>query len=84
MSESERKQRTVFGEPPVELMFTWTRTYTTDEWVRLLGTHSDHRILPEEQRTQLHAAVGDVVDRHGGQVETTYDVVLFLSRKVSP
>ena len=61
---------------------TWSRSYTTAEWVRLLGTHSDHRILPEEQRTQLHAAVGDAIDRHGGRVDVTYDVEIYLSRRV--
>ena len=49
-------------------MITWEQRYTTEEWVTLLGTHSDHRILPEEQRTRLHAAVGAVIDRHGGFV----------------
>jgi trans-aconitate methyltransferase len=71
-------------EPSVQRVVTWSRTYTTQEWVQLLGTHSDHRILPEEQRTELHAAVADVIDRHGGRVEMTYDVLLFLSRRVSP
>ena len=61
---------------------TWTCTYTRDEWVELLGTHSDHRILPEPQRRQLHAAVGEVIDRHGGGVDVVYDTELYLSRRV--
>jgi SAM-dependent methyltransferase len=61
---------------------TWSCTYTRDGWVALLGTHSDHRILPEEQRTRLHAAVGDVIDRHGGRVDVEYDVEIYLSRRV--
>ena len=35
-------------------VITWEQRYSTDEWVTLLGTHSDHRMLPEEQRTRLH------------------------------
>lgn len=69
-------------EPPTKRVVTWTQGYTRAEWERLLGTHSDHRILPEEQRTRLHTAVGDVIDRHGGRVEVTYDVEIFLSRRV--
>ena len=69
-------------EPPVRRTVTWNRTYTTDEWVRMLGTHSDHRILPEEQRNRLHAAVGDAIDRHGGRVDVVYDCELYLSRRV--
>jgi SAM-dependent methyltransferase len=61
---------------------TWTCAYTRDDWVALLGTHSDHRILPEEQRTRLHSAVGDAIDRHGGRVDVVYDTVVYLSRRV--
>jgi trans-aconitate methyltransferase len=61
---------------------TWSCTYTREEWVALLGTHSDHRILPEEQRSRLHAAVGDAIDRHGGRVDFVYDTVAYLSRRV--
>jgi SAM-dependent methyltransferase len=59
----------------------WTQEYTTAEYVRLLGTHSDHRMLPDEQRTALHTAVGEVVDAYGGRVEVVYDVSLFLARR---
>jgi SAM-dependent methyltransferase len=68
--------------PPVRQTTTWSCTYTRDEWVRLLGTHSDHLLLPERQRTALHSAVGDAIDRHGGEVEVVYDVECFLSRRV--
>jgi SAM-dependent methyltransferase len=68
-------------EPPVRRSVSWTREYTRAEWVNLLGTHSNHRILPEEQRARLHAAVGDAIDWHGGRVEVVYDVECFLSRR---
>ena len=60
---------------------SWSCTYTRAEWVALLGTHSDHRILPEDRRARLHAAVGDVIDRHGGRVDVVYDTVVYLSRR---
>ncbi len=68
-------------EPTVTRVFSWECTYTHDEWLRLLGTHSDHRMLREEQRTQLHAAVGNVIDAYGGVVDVVYDTMLFLSRR---
>jgi SAM-dependent methyltransferase len=61
--------------------FTWRQTYTTAEWLRLLGTHSDHRILPEGQRAALHAAVGEVIEEHGGTVEAVYDTQCYLARR---
>jgi len=63
-------------------VITWEQQYSTDEWVTLLGTHSDHRILAEEQRLRLHAAVGDVIDRHGGSVDVVYDTLLYLATRV--
>ena len=71
-------------EEPVVRTVTWNCSYTSAEWVRLLGTHSDHRILPEAQRHRLHAALGEVIDRHGGRVDVVYDVECYLSRRVSP
>jgi SAM-dependent methyltransferase len=69
-------------EPPVVRTVTWSTSYTRDEWVQLLETHSDHRILPDDRRARLHGAVGDVIDRHGGRVDMVYDVECFLSRRV--
>jgi len=63
-------------------VITWEQRYSTAEWVTMLGTHSDHRILPEEQRARLHAAVGDVIERHGGFVDFVYDVNCYLATRV--
>ena len=60
-------------------MITWEQTYTSAEWVTLLETSSDHRILPEEQRARVHAAVARVIDEHGGRVDMIYDAVCYLA-----
>ena len=62
-------------------VITWTQSYTTSEWLTLLGTHSDHRMLPDAQRARLHAAVGRAINTHGGVVEVTYDAMLYLARR---
>ena len=62
-------------------VITWTQRYTADEWVTLLGTHSDHRILPDDQRARLHDAVRRVIDAHGGTVDTTYEVMCYLATR---
>jgi SAM-dependent methyltransferase len=61
---------------------TWEQRYSSAEWTTLLGTHSDHRMLPDEQRVRLHRAVGEVIDRHGGYVDVVYDVQLYLATRV--
>jgi hypothetical protein len=68
-------------EPMVERKVTWQTSYTSAEWMRLLGTHSGHRILPDDVRTQLHTEIGRVIDEHGGRIEVTYDVMLYLATR---
>lgn len=65
----------------IKQVITWEHTYTTTEYAALLGTHSDHRILPDAQRDRLHAAVSSVIDEHGGRVDVTYDATLYLARR---
>lgn len=54
----------------------WERTYTSDEWVGLLGTHSDHRLLDDDHRAELHGSVRSAIDEHGGQFTLPYRVEL--------
>lgn len=60
-----------FG-PCVTREFPWSATYTTAEYIELLGTYSDHRILPEEQRAELHGSIGEWLDARGGVIEHGY------------
>jgi len=62
-------------------VFTWEISYTRAEWLALLKTHSDHQMIPEATRTQLHEAVGDAIDKHGGRLPVVYDAQLFFARK---
>jgi SAM-dependent methyltransferase len=57
-----------FG-PCVTEEFGWTGRYTTREYIDLLGTYSDHRILPEEQRAELHGSISDWLDARGGVID---------------
>jgi SAM-dependent methyltransferase len=67
---------------PVKRTVTWRCEYTRDEWTRLLGTHSHHRLLDPEVREELTRRVGEAIDRHSGRVEAIYDVECYLSRRV--
>jgi hypothetical protein len=58
---------------------TWRTSYPSAEWVRLLGTHSDHRMLPDDVRRQLHTEIGAAIDDHGGVLDAIYDVRLSLA-----
>jgi trans-aconitate methyltransferase len=67
-----------FGAAEKRVM-TWTQEYSRAAYLRLLGTHSDHRMLDDDVRTRLHDAVGRVIDANGGTVDVTYNVNLYLA-----
>lgn len=68
-------------EPVVERKVTWRTSYTSAEWTRLLGTHSDHRMLPEATRTRLHREIGTTIDAHGGILPVVYDTLIYLAKR---
>jgi hypothetical protein len=70
-----------FG-PVTKRTFAWAQPYTADEYTELIGTHSDHRILPAAQRDALLSAVHDVIDAHGGHVEVNYTTFLYMTRRI--
>jgi SAM-dependent methyltransferase len=63
---------------PDRVVVPWTRRYTSEEYVELLDTHSDHRTLAEGIRTALLADVRAVIDEHGGTLDYRYDTQLVL------
>ncbi len=56
--------------------FGHDRTYTSDEWVDSLRTHSDHATLEPVQRERLLTEVKRVVDEMGGAFVMHYEPVL--------
>ena len=63
------------GEP-------WTRRYTTAQYLELLSTQSDHRLLPEAQREALWTAIGEAIELSGGAVTVGYEAHLHLARRL--
>jgi SAM-dependent methyltransferase len=62
--------------------YAWSASYRTDEYVDLLCTSSDHRLLPPEQRDPLLAGVRAAIDEEcGGRFEVTYTVALWAARR---
>lgn len=68
-----------FG-PCTTAEFAWSASYTTAEYIDLLGTYSDHRILPDEQRAELHGAIAEWLDNRGGVIEHGYVAELAMAR----
>lgn len=68
-SEAERRE------------YEWRQRYSTDAYVALLQTHSDHVVLEPSHRRQLLEAVGQAIDSVGGSIELEYVTRLALARR---
>lgn len=66
----------------VERRYRQVVHYTSRSWVDLLGTHSNHVMLPPEQRAELHGAVADVIDAHGGAFDLVYRCDAWTAQRV--
>ena len=60
-------------------MYRWRERYTTDSYLRLLRTHSDHIVLGARVEPLL-AGVGEVLDGHGGGLTLDYLAALWMAR----
>jgi SAM-dependent methyltransferase len=62
-------------------MHPWSTTYSTDEYLGLLPTQSDHRLLEPDTRERLLTGIAEVVADHGNAVPQEYRIVLYLARR---
>jgi len=62
-------------------VFEFRQLYTTAEYLGLLGTHSDHILLPAPARDRLFNGIGAAIDAAGGSFELTYQTLLCLARR---
>lgn len=58
-------------------VYRWQQRYTREAYLDLMATHSDHILLPVDQRATLFEAVGAVI---GSGIELPYATVLGLTR----
>ncbi|RPI82671.1 MAG: class I SAM-dependent methyltransferase [Chloroflexi bacterium] len=68
--------------PPQIGIFPWLKTYTTEQYLGLLSTYSDHITLDPELREKLFVAIAKLIDSHGGQVERTYVAYAYVAQRL--
>jgi SAM-dependent methyltransferase len=59
----------------------WQQTYTTAEYLALLGTQSDHVLLDRATREALFESIARLFDGAGGAVTVPYVTHVFLARR---
>lgn len=67
-------------ESVVARRYPWSHHYDTSDYLGLMETHSDHRLLPAEQRQQLHAAIARALEDSGGGIEVFYEANLYIAK----
>ena len=67
--------------PATAQSYPWSQVYSADEYLDLMRTHSNHRLLPEAQREALLAAIREAIERNGGRAEVRYEAHLYLARR---
>jgi len=72
----------LFGEVE-KREYRWADRRDSASYMRLLGTHSNHRMLPEDRRAALLGAVARAIDAHGGTIEISYVTELYLARPLA-
>jgi len=71
-----------YGFRDVTMKFYYnSRTFTTDEYIMMLDTFSDHIVLPDDDRAALYAGVRSAIERHGGRITVDYAFQLYMARK---
>jgi SAM-dependent methyltransferase len=68
-------------DAPIDRVYAWTQVYSGAEWLELLRTHSNHRMLPPDQLERLLGAVGEAINAHGGRYPFRYVTHLWAARR---
>lgn len=65
-----------------EFRHPWSVSHSTVEYLDLLNTYSDHRLLPEPDRTNFFSDMHELIERMGGRVERNHETQVLVARRV--
>ena len=64
-----------------EVRKSWVRRYSGQEYLKLLQTFSDHRAMPEPNKSRFFAEIERVIMHLGGEVLRDYETLALLAQK---
>ena len=68
-------------QDPIKRVYPWTQTYSSEQYIKLLGTYSGHIALPDENRHRLFEGIVDLIEtKYDGQITKHYEAVLDLRK----
>ena len=68
-------------EPATIRVYPWDATYTTEQYLDGLQTHSDHLLLASATLGRLLEGIRDVLDANGGCITIDFETTLICARR---
>ena len=69
-------------QEPIKSVYPWTQTYSSEQYIKLLSTYSDHIALPDKNKRLLFEGIVNLIEaKYDGQVTKHYAAVLDLREK---
>ena len=68
-------------QDPIKRVYPWTQTYSSEQYIKLLGTYSGHIALPDENKRLLFEGITNLIEtKYNGQITKHYAAVLDLRK----
>ena len=68
-------------QDPIKRVYPWSQTYSSEQYIKLLSTYSDHIALPDENRSLLFEGIVNLIEtKYDGQITKRYEAVLDFRR----
>lgn len=69
-------------QDPIRRTYPWNQTYTTEQYIKLLRTYSDHIAQPENNQKRLFENISNLINKqYDGAITKHYEAVLTLYKK---
>ena len=69
-------------QAPIKHVYPWTQTYSSEQYIKLLGTYSGHIALPEENKRFLFEGITNLIEtKYDGEITKHYEAVLDLRER---
>ncbi len=61
--------------------YCWLRQYTSKEYLELIDSYADHRLLPDGRKRKLYSGIAAAIDAQGAILDIPYTTVVFLCER---
>ena len=64
-------------EDPIKRVYPWSQTYSSEQYIKLLSTYSDHIALPDKNKHLLFEGITNLIEtKYNGRITKHYEAVL--------